>query len=147
MNQTQALALIAPVENTEEMGRRWKAARQYNTGHKKQWLVCLVVAPADDDENYEWNATVRLGRTNKGGQLKTVETWSQQERAEANRILVQELVGVGQLMETKEEAGEHYVMMARPLTVEERDRLLRNRLLGDRTRKLASAARTNGHGG
>jgi hypothetical protein len=118
MNEHQMSAVRKVVQNQEELQAAYDSARPYKYGKNKVWMVFLVVTKVKGEQRWEWVVHLRLYNKLKK-KLKEPKQWDEQEWAQARKMAVSELDGVGRIVSSGEVQGSDFIMMTRDLTVDE----------------------------
>lgn len=130
MNSIQTQAIKKPVTSMLEMQKAWQNPRKFLWRKGKAWDIIVVVAKRNGEENkYDWTVIVRLRKMSRKT-YKAISLWTEEESEYANRILVNELSGVGRIVSSREQDGDFYRMMTRELTEEETQIIWKPAILG-----------------
>lgn len=97
MNQTQKLALAAVCKTQDDLQVVWNNPAVFKFSKKYQAYVTMCVVEesvGDEEPKLKWTAGIRLANPLKKT-FKPTSTWMQDERWQAQRMLDDQLQGVG----------------------------------------------------
>lgn len=118
MTRNQMSAVRRPVRTQEELQHAYDNPRRYAHGRNKTWLVFVTVSKVKDEDRWEWAVHLRLWNGLKK-RLKAPKDWNEGEWAQARKMGVSELNGVGRIASSGEVAGSDYLLVTRDLTPDE----------------------------
>lgn len=128
MKPEHRLALQTVCRTQEDLQKVWNNPAVYRFNNKLQAWVTMCVA--EDGGKLVWTACVRLANPKKRN-FKSRKLWTISETLKARSILINELDGVGSSLGEEEFSSTKGLHLARKLTAEERDIVLRPELLGN----------------